>query len=365
VGSTLEEAVNRRRIDTAAAAAARSLVTGAVDFAALADADLVIEAVFEQMQVKQSVFAQLGRICRPGAVLATNTSTLDVDEIAAASGRAADVVGMHFFSPAHIMRLVEIIRARSTSAEALGTAASVTKRLGKIGVVVGNCFGFVGNRMLYAYGREKELLLLEGVPPERIDGALESFGMAMGPNAVGDMAGIDIGVNARRAWRDRPNDPLYYRVSDLLVEQGRLGQKSGRGFYRYDNPDRRRASDSTVVDLIQEEARRLGVAPRVVTDDEIIARCVLALVNEAARILDAGIAEHAIDIDVIWCNGYGFPRTLGGPLYYADCLGLPQVLSRIEQFAGLPGGGHWVPAPLLLRVARSGGRISEWQTAES
>jgi 3-hydroxyacyl-CoA dehydrogenase len=243
VRSTIEGSAKKGRLTAEAAAAATARVQGSSSFEDLATADLVIEAVFENLSVKREVFGKLGRICRPGAVLATNTSTLDVDAIAAASGRAADVVGMHFFSPANIMRLVEIVRGRESSDAALATAAAVTKRIGKLGVVVGNCFGFVGNRMLYAYGREKELMLLEGATPEQIDRALQEFGMAMGPNAVGDLAGLDIGASVRREWQGKPDDPRFYRISDLLAERGRHGQKTGAGFYRYEGPDRKRTND--------------------------------------------------------------------------------------------------------------------------
>jgi 3-hydroxyacyl-CoA dehydrogenase len=358
VRTTLEDGARKGRLSAEAAAAAGARVRGAGDLAALGGADLVIEAVFEKLSVKQAVFAELGVRCRPGAVLATNTSTLDVDAIAAASGRPADVVGMHFFSPANVMRLLEIVRGRETAPDVLATAQIAGKRLGKTGVVVGNCFGFVGNRMLYAYGREKELMLLEGASPERIDRALEAFGMAMGPNAVGDLAGLDIGYHVRREWRERPDDPRFYRVSDLLVEQGRLGQKSGRGFYRYEAGARRGVVDPDVAALIRAEADRLGVPQRDIPDAEIVERCVLALVNEGARILDEGIAASAADIDVIWCNGYGFPRHRGGPMHHAEDLGIPYVLERIAACAARFGPRYWQPAARLDRVARAGGRFA-------
>ncbi|HVC31706.1 MAG TPA: 3-hydroxyacyl-CoA dehydrogenase NAD-binding domain-containing protein, partial [Steroidobacteraceae bacterium] len=358
IQSIVDSAVKKGRIRAADAEAVVARVRGASELAALAQVDLLVEAVFESLEVKQDVFGQLGRLAKAGAVLATNTSTLDVDAIAAASGRPADVIGMHFFSPAHVMRLVEIVRARDSAPDAIATAAAVTRRLGKIGVVVGNAFGFVGNRMLYAYGREKELMMLEGAEPERIDRALESFGMAMGPNAVGDLAGLDIGVSARRAWKERPDDPRFYRVSDLLFEHGRLGQKGGAGFYRYVGPERRREADPEVLDLIRAEARRLGVARRDVPDDQIVARCIYALINEGARLLEEGVARSGADIDVIWCNGYGFPKSRGGPMFYADTVGLPQVLRAIERYRETLGPRYWSPAPLLERLARTGGRLA-------
>jgi 3-hydroxyacyl-CoA dehydrogenase len=360
IRGSFDDAVRKGRLAADVAAAACRRVAPATDLGALGGADLVIEAVFENLAVKRDVFARLGTVCRPGAVLATNTSTLDVDAIAAASGRDTDVVGMHFFSPANVMRLLEVVRGRATAPDVVATALAVGRRLGKVGVVVGNCFGFVGNRMLYAYGREKELMLLEGVLPERIDRALEDFGMAMGPNAVGDLAGLDIGYQVRREWRGRPDDPRFYRASDLLVEHGRLGQKSGLGFYRYEANARRGTPDPAVAALIRAEAARLGVAERAVGEAEIVERCMLALVNEGARILDEGIAARSADIDVIWCNGYGYPRYRGGPMFYADTLGLARVVERIGHYAVTLGDRYWRPAALLERLARSGGSFGAW-----
>ena len=365
IASTLEGSGRKGRMTAEAAAGAIARVRGARDLKSLAGADLVIEAVFENLVVKQELFSRLGKLCGPQAVLATNTSTLDVDAIAAASGRAADVVGMHFFSPAHVMRLVEIVRGRASSPAALATVRAVTRRIGKIGVTVGNCFGFVGNRMLYAYGREKELMLLEGATPVAIDRALEEFGMAMGPNAVGDLAGLDIGFHARREWRDRPDDPRFYRVSDRLAELGRYGQKTGRGFYRYDGPDRQPQPDPEVLDLIREEARGLGIAQRGIDDREIVERCIYALVNEGARILEEGIAACPADIDVIWCNGYGFPRHRGGPMFHADTVGLAAVQDAVQRFQAGQGARYWTPAPLLTSLAEQDGSFAGWQAARA
>ena len=361
VASTIEGSARKGRMTVADAAAAVARVRGAGDLQALATADLVIEAAFENLAVKRVLFAQLGGLCRPQAVLATNTSTLDVDAIAAPSGRAADVAGMHFFSPAHVMRLVEIVRGRESSRATLATVRAVTKRIGKIGVTVGNCYGFVGNRMLYAYGREKELMLLEGSTPEVIDRALEGFGMAMGPNTVGDLAGLDIGYHARREWSGRPDDPRFYRVSDRLAELGRYGQKTGRGFYRYDGPDHKRQADPEVLELIRAEAQALGVAQRQVADSEIVERCVYALVNEGARILEEGIAASPADIDVIWCNGYGFPRHRGGPMFHADTIGLTTVIEAMRRYEGEQGARYWTPAPLLASLAEQESTFAGWQ----
>jgi 3-hydroxyacyl-CoA dehydrogenase len=360
IHAVIDGAVKKGRSSALEAQAVKARVRGAADLGILASVDLVVEAVFESLTVKQSLFSQLARVCKPDAILATNTSTLDIDAIAGATGRAQDVLGMHFFSPAHVMRLMEVVRGRDTSAMALATALRVAKRAGKIGVAVGNCFGFVGNRMLYAYGREKELMLLEGATPAHIDGALESFGMAMGPNAVGDLAGLDIGVAARRAWQDRPDDPRYYRVSDVLVEHGWLGQKTGRGFYRYDSGNRQREENPEVSAVIRSEAERLGVAPREVSPDEIVERCIYALINEGARILEEGIASRASDIDVIWCNGYGFPRARGGPMHYADRVGLGHVLTVITRLRREHGDRYWTAAPLLERLERDGRGLADW-----
>ena len=365
VASTIEGSARKGRMTAADATAAVARVHGSGELKDLSAADFVIEAAFENLTVKRGLFAELGKLCRPQAVLATNTSTLDVDAIAAASGRATDVAGMHFFSPANIMRLVEIVRGRESSRATLATLRAVTKRIGKIGVTVGNCYGFVGNRMLYAYGREKELMLLEGSTPEAIDRALEGFGMAMGPNAVGDLAGLDIGFHARREWNARPDDPRFYRVSDRLAELGRYGQKAGRGFYRYDGPDHRCQPDPEVVKLIRTEAKALGVTQRKIADTEIVERCIYALVNEGARILEEGIAASPADIDVIWCNGYGFPRHRGGPMLHADTIGLATVIEAMRRYAGEQGARYWTPAPLLASLAEREGTFAGWQAGRA
>jgi 3-hydroxyacyl-CoA dehydrogenase len=355
VRSFIAAAVDKGRLQPqdADAALARVRTMGSID--ALNSVDFAIEAVFESLAVKQEVFAALGKICRQGAVLASNTSTLDVDAIAAASGRAGDVVGMHFFSPAHIMKLVEIVRGKSTAPNVIATAQALSRRMGKLPVVVGNCFGFVGNRMLYAYGRENQLLMLEGASPAQIDAAMESFGMAMGPNAVGDLAGLDVGYRVRRERNQAPEDPRYYRVADLLAEAGRLGQKTGRGYFLYAPGSRRPIADPEVDALIAAESQRLGVARRAISDEEIQQRCLFALINEGARILGEGIADSPADVDAIWCNGYGFPRSRGGPLSYADAIGPATVLAGMRRFAQVHGEKYWVPAPLLAEIAARGG----------
>ena len=365
VASTIQASAAKGRLSADDASAAIERVTSASALAGAARADLVIEAVFESMQVKRDVFGALDSICAPHAVLATNTSTLDVDEIAAATRRPHAVVGMHFFSPANIMRLVEIVRGRDSSPDAVATALATTRRIGKLGIVVGNGFGFVGNRMLYAYGRENQLMLLEGASPAQVDGALKRFGMAMGPNAVGDLAGLDIGYRVRRERKDRPKDPRYYRVADALVEAGRLGQKTGRGAYRYESGRREPVPDPDVDALIEGEAARLGVTRRRFEDEEIVARCTFALINEGARLLEDGIALSAADIDAIWCNGYGFPRLRGGPMFHADTIGLDSVVAGIEGFAALHDARDWAPAPLLVDLARSGRTFVAWDAARA
>jgi 3-hydroxyacyl-CoA dehydrogenase len=253
-----------------------------------------------------------------------------------------------------------VVRGRESSRAALATAHAVAKRIGKIAIPVGNAFGFVGNRMLYAYGREKELMLLEGAKPEEIDRALVDFGMSMGPNAVGDLAGLDIGWQVRKEWQDKPDDPRFYRASDRLAELGRYGQKTGRGFYRY-GADGERTPDPEAVELIRAEAERLGVRQRAIEPGEIVSRCILALINEGARILEDGIAASPADIDVIWCNGYGFPRHRGGPMFYADTLGLAAVVESIRELAKLHGSRDWTPAGLLVTLAAEGASFASWR----
>jgi 3-hydroxyacyl-CoA dehydrogenase len=360
VRAFIAAAVDKGRLAPQAAELSLARVRQNEGIDALREMDLVIEAVFESLAVKQEVFASLGKICRPGAVLASNTSTLDIDAIAAASGRAQDVVGMHFFSPAHIMKLVEIVRGSATAADVIATVLGVSRRMGKLGVVVGNCFGFVGNRMLYAYGRENQSLMLEGASPAQIDAALESFGMAMGPNAVGDLAGLDVGYRVRRERTDRPDDPRYYRVADLLVEAGRLGQKSGRGAFSYAQGSRKPIPDPEVDAMIAAESSRLGIARRAIDDEEIRERCLYALINEGARILEEGIADSPTDIDAIWCNGYGFPRTRGGPMSYADAIGPAVVLDGIHRFAQANGAKYWTPAPLLSEICARTETFAAW-----
>ena len=330
------------------------------DYGDIGDADLVIEAVFENMTVKKEVFEKLDSVCKAGAILATNTSTLDVDEIAGATKRPQDVIGLHFFSPAHIMRLLEIVRGAATSAEVIATSLALAKRLRKIGVVVGNCFGFVGNRMLYSYGRENQFLLLEGAAPEQIDQAMFDWGMAMGPNAVGDLAGLDVGYKVRQERTDLPDDPRFYRIADLLVEQGRFGQKTGKGMYLYGDGSRNPKPDPEVQTLINNESEKLGITRRDIEPQEIIERCIYGLISEGARILEDGIAARSSDIDVIWTNGYGFPRHRGGPMHFADTVGLAAVYEKVCEFRDRFGAEFWEPPTLLKDLADKNQRFSDF-----
>jgi 3-hydroxyacyl-CoA dehydrogenase len=325
----------------------------------IAGTDIVIEAVFESMAIKKEVFEELDKAMKPGAILATNTSTLSIDEIAAVTSRPQDVIGLHFFSPAHIMRLLEIVRGVKTADDVIVTALSLAKRLQKVGVVVGNCFGFVGNRMLYGYGRENQLMLLEGAAPEYIDKVLFDWGMAMGPNAVGDLAGLDVGYKVRQERQELPDDPRFYRIADLLAEKRRYGQKTGKGIYRYPEGSRMPVPDPEVTAMIREEAERLNVEQREISEQEIVERCIYGLVVEGARILEEGIAVRSGDIDVIWMNGYGFPRYRGGPMHFADSVGLGKVYESICRFRDRFGPMYWEPPELLKKLGTSGGRFAD------
>ena len=317
-----EGSVRRGKLREEEAAANIALINGVTDYAPLADVDLVIEAVFEDPQLKKDVFSKLDAVCKAGAILATNTSYQDVNAIAAATRRPQDVIGLHFFSPAHIMKLLEVVRAEKTADDVLATCMQLAKRLGKVPVVSGVCYGFIGNRMLQPYARQAQLLLLEGATPLQIDNAMEDFGMAMGPLRVFDLAGLDVGYKARQALPEADRgDPAGYRVADLLVEAGRLGQKSGAGFYAYDE-NRKPAPDPDVQRIIEETAAEMGIERRDVDNEEIVDRLVGALVDEGRKIVDDGIAQRASDIDVVYVYGYGFPAHRGGPMHYGDVAGL-------------------------------------------
>ncbi len=323
-------------------------IAGTTDLAAVADADIVIEAVFEDMAVKQELFGRLDRLVKPGAVIASNTSYLDLDAIARATARPDAVVGMHFFSPANVMRLLEVVRGAATSPQTLATAIAVGRKVGKIPAVVGVCHGFVGNRMLRVRAIEAERLLIEGALPQDVDGALTDFGFPMGPFAMSDLAGLDVG------WRMRKAQGLTAPIADQLCERGRFGQKTGRGFYLYEQGSRTPKPDPEVAQLIADTAARLGIARRALAKEEIVERLLFPMINEAARILQEGIARRPGDIDVIWVYGYGFPAWRGGPMHYADSVGLAHIRDRLTAFASTTGDERHRPAPLLQELAAAG-----------
>jgi 3-hydroxyacyl-CoA dehydrogenase len=329
-------------------------IQGTVAYEGFDTADLVIEAVFENMEVKKKVFADLDRVAKPGCILATNTSSLDVDEIAAATSRPDSVVGAHFFSPANLMRLVEIVRGKATSVDVLATVMALAKKLGKIGVLSANRFGFIGNRVMLPYAREAQLLLEEGASIENVNNALLDFGMAMGPLAMYDQVGLDVALHveleARRLEKHPARRPL---VVERLIAMGRMGQKTGAGFAKFDE-HRKPVPDPEVAQLIEVCAKEAGIERRAISRDEIIDRCILALVNEGARVLEQGVALRAVDIDVVYMTGYGFPSWRGGPMFYADTVGLPNVLARIRELEKVHGSALWSPAPLLERYAAEG-----------
>ncbi len=340
------------------------LISGTTDYSDINDVDLVIEAVFENLDLKKDIFAKLDQTCKPGAILATNTSYQDVNAIAAATSRPQDVLGMHFFSPANVMKLLEVVRGDATADDALATAMQIGKKIGKVCVMSRVCYGFIGNRMLGGYGREAQMLLLDGCTPTQVDSALEDFGMAMGPLAMGDLAGLDVGYKARQARTDLPDDPRLYRMGTVLVEMGRHGQKTGSGFYQYDPQTRARQADPEVESLIQEEAEKLGVERREISDEEILERCFYPLINEGALILEEGIAQRPSDIDVVYVYGYAFPAAKGGPMFYADSVGLKKVYDKICEFRDRYGEQYWKPAPLLKELAEKGSSFSAWAAAQ-
>jgi 3-hydroxyacyl-CoA dehydrogenase len=330
-----------------------------LSFDGFSDADMVIEAVFEGMALKKQVFAELDRVCKPGAILASNTSTLNIDEIASATSRPASVIGTHFFSPANVMRLLEIVRGKATSKEVIATCMQLSKKLGKIGVLVGNCRGFVGNRMFGPYRREAQFLVEEGASVEAVDKALVDYGMAMGPLSTGDLAGLDVGWRIRKEYRHLEKPGIRQPIAeDKLCEMGRYGQKTGAGWYKYDE-NRRAAADPEVAELIGKWTSEAKIPQRQIAADEIVDRCIYALVNEGARILEEGFALRAVDIDIIYLNGYGFPAYRGGPMWYADTVSLKKVYDRVLEFQK-KHGEIWEPAPLLKQLAEQGKKFADF-----
>jgi 3-hydroxyacyl-CoA dehydrogenase len=336
------------------------LIQPTLSYESFSNVDMVVEAVFEGMALKKRVFGELDRICKPGAILASNTSTLSIDEIAATTTRPQFVIGTHFFSPANVMKLLEIVRGKATRKEVIATCMQLSKKLGKIGVLVGNCRGFVGNRMFHPYVRESVFLVEEGASVEAVDAALYDFGMAMGPLAVGDLAGLDVGWRIRKEYRhlEKPGVRQAF-AGDQLCELGRHGQKTNAGWYKYDE-NRRAISDPEVATMVRQWASEAGIKQRQIAPDEIVDRCVYSLVNEGARILEEGYALRAVDIDIIYLNGYGFPAYRGGPMWYADTVGLKKVYDRVLEFHK-QHGELWEPAPLLKQLAEQGKSFADFK----
>ncbi len=333
---------------------ALKLISGTQSYDDIGDADIVVEAVFEEMPVKKEVFAKLDKVMKKGAILATNTSTLNIDEIATATSRPDQVIGLHFFSPANVMRLLEIVRGKATAKDVIASSLALARAIRKVGVVVGNCDGFVGNRMLHAYTREAGFLLEEGATPEQIDKVIYDFGLPMGPFAMGDLAGLDVGWRIRKGKETtRPKHLRYSPIADRICEMGRFGQKTGAGYYRYKPGDRTPIPDPEIIKLIEAVAKEQGIQRREISNEEILTRCMYALVNVGAQILEEGIALRAGDIDIVYINGYGFPAYRGGPMFWAEQIGLDKVHAKIEEYHRRHGI-FWEPAPLLTRLAKAG-----------
>jgi 3-hydroxyacyl-CoA dehydrogenase len=361
IRKTYDSSLAKGRVTAAQVEQRVGLIKGGSDINVVSGADLVVEAAFESMEVKKDLFTKFDTLCQPGAILATNTSTLDINAIAAITRRPEAVIGLHFFSPANVMRLLEIVRGAKTSPETLATAVALAKKLRKVGVVVGVCYGFVGNRMmLEGYVREADQLLLEGATPQQIDRVVEGFGFAMGPCTMNDMAGNDIALKARELPGVRDGKPRpYHEVIDTLARANQLGQKTGAGFYRYEAGNRTPLHNPATDEVIEKLAKELNITRRQISDEEVEARCVYPLINEGARILEEGIAYRSGDIDVIWTTGYGFPRFRGGPMFYADSVGLKKVYERMVELHK-QHGHYWKPAALLEKLAKSGGKFADF-----
>ena len=354
VEQNYQDMVQKGRIRAEDKAKRLSLISKAAGYDAIGDTDIVIEAAFEEMAIKKEIFARLDKACKADAILATNTSTLDVDEIAGATKRPESVIGLHFFSPANVMRLLEIVRGAKTSKDIVATSQALAKTIGKVGVVCGVCHGFVANRSRGPMTREASFLVDEGAPPQQVDKVLYDFGMAMGPFAVGVVAGIDVGWRVRRSLdATRPKDQRYSPTADRLYELGRYGQKTGKGWYRYEKGSRVALPDPEVEAVILQSSKDQGITRRQISDEEILQRCLYAAINEGAKILDEKIAMRASDIDIMWLYGFAFPRWRGGPMYYADAVGLKNVCETVRGFH-TTHGVLWKPSPLLERLAESG-----------
>ena len=354
--------VSKGRMTEEEAEARLALIEPTLEFERVSAADVVIEAVFEEMELKKKIFTRLDGLCKADAILATNTSSLDVNTIAAVTGRPEQVVGTHFFSPANVMRLVEIVRGDHTSPEVLATTLTLSKQLGKVGVVVGVCDSFAANRMLYPYSRQAQFLIEEGAFPEQVDKVIYDFGFPMGPFALSDLAGIDVGWRVRQHREpSRPKHLRYSEIADRLYEMGRYGQKTRKGWYNYEEGSRIPMPDPEVVDLVVRTSRELKIDRREISDEEILQRCIYPLINEGARILEEGIVQRASDLDIVWLYGFGFPRYRGGPMFYADSVGLRHVYEVMQGFCEIHE--DWLePAPLLERLAREDKTFAEWDT---
>ena len=352
--------VSKGRMTEEEAEARLALIEPTLEFERVSAADVVIEAVFEEMELKKKIFTRLDGLCKADAILATNTSSLDVNTIAAVTGRPEQVVGTHFFSPANVMRLVEIVRGDHTSPEVLATTLTLSKQLGKVGVVVGVCDSFAANRMLYPYSRQAQFLIEEGAFPEQVDKVIYDFGFPMGPFALSDLAGIDVGWRVRQHREpSRPKHLRYSEIADRLYEMGRYGQKTRKGWYNYEEGSRIPMPDPEVVDLVVRTSRELEIDRREISDEEILQRCIYPLINEGARILEEGIVQRASDLDIVWLYGFGFPRYRGGPMFYADSVGLRHVYEVMQGFCEIHQ--DWLePAPLLERLAREDKTFAEW-----
>ena len=364
VRENYENTLKRGRLSKSDMVDRMALISGTTDYNAIAESDLVIEAVFEDIDLKKKVFKKIDGICKPEAIIATNTSTLNIDQIAAVTKRPEKIIGLHFFSPANVMKLLEIVRAEKTSPEVLATAIDTAKRIKKFGVVAGVCFGFIGNRMMAeGFHREADQMLLEGASPQQIDQVMYDFGFPMGPFAMHDMAGVDIMHSILKTTGKKENNrEPYFNVLYQVGELGRFGQKTGSGFYRYDEGSRRPLHDPVTDALILQEAERLGIKRTTIENTEIEQRCMYSLINEGAKILEEGIAYRPGDIDVIWSYGYGFPRFRGGPMYMADQIGLETIYDAVMSYKD-KFGDYWTPAPLLETLARDSKTFADWNIA--
>ena len=354
--------VSRGRMTDTDVDARMSLITGTLQYADLARADVIVEAIYENIDVKVETFKKIDEIAKPGAILASNTSGLDIDRMAEATSRPGDVIGLHFFSPANIMRLLEVVRGKDTDKTTIAPSMKLAKTLGKIAVLSGNAPGFIGNRMLAGYTRQAGEIILQGATPYQVDNVLLGFGMPMGPFQMNDLVGLDLGWRARKLSGMRPEDvPITARVADKLCELERFGQKTNRGYYIYPEGSRAGQPDPEVVEIVEQTSAELGIERSEVDDDEVLKRCLYPMINEGARILEAGIAIRPCDIDIVYINGYGFPEVTGGPMFWADQQGLANILADLERFGELYGGDAWTPAPLLTKLATEGSSFASLQ----